>query len=245
MKKISVLLFSLLVILSLSACSTGTSANPVTTQSTLSADGTGTVKITPDIAYINIGVQSKSENVKAALDENNTSAAAISSALQSLGVAVEDIQTSSFNVYPMQDYGLAGMGFDNGDGTMTPSTYYQVDNIVLVTVRDLSNLGQILDVSVQSGANSINSISFDVQNKDQALEEARKMAIQAAQAQAQSIADAAGVQLGKIINLSVYSSGDTPYYEGKGGVANYSSDVPISAGQLNLSMTANIMYEIK
>lgn len=243
MKKITTLLFSLLVIFTLSACSL-TAATPATT-GTLSADGSGIVKITPDIAYINIGVQSKSENVKAALDENNTLAAAISSTLEALGVAEVDIQTSSFNVYPMQDYGVDGMGYETADGTMMPKTYYQVDNIVMVTVRDLTNLGQILDNTVQAGANSINSINFDVQNKDTALAEARKLAIEDAQTKAQAIAEDAGISLGKIINISVYSSGTTPYYDAKGGTTAYASDVPISAGQLNLTMTANITYEIK
>lgn len=246
MKKITMLIMSVLIVLALSACSFNFDSNA--NAGSLSADGTGTVQITPDIAYINIGVQSKSEDVKSALDENNNLAAAISSTLENMGVAKEDIQTSSFNVYPMQDYGPTGMGYESPNGTMMPKTYYQVDNIILVTVRDLGNIGQILDNTIQAGANSINSISFDVQDKEAAIAEARTKAIQNAQLQAQTTAAAAGVQLGKVLNLSVYSSGPAPYFDGKGGTAmaaGYSSDVPISAGQLSITMTANIMYQIK
>ncbi|MBI9048039.1 MAG: SIMPL domain-containing protein [Anaerolineaceae bacterium] len=242
MKKITIFIISLILVLGLSACSFNINTDP-TYQRTISVDGTGIVKISPDIAYVNIGVQSKSGNVKNALDENNLLASTISETLQSLGIASEDIQTSSFNVYPMQDYGPMGIGDETGQ----PATYYQVDNIILVTVYDLSILGQILDNAVQSGANTINSINFDVTNKEEALTLAREEAIQAAHTQAEATANAAGAKLGDIINISTYTNNATPYFDGKGGAAygTSTSDVPVSAGQLSISVNANIIYELK
>ena len=243
MKKSFLILISFALLLGLAACSF--SMNTTSDyQRTINVDGTGTVKISPDVAYVNIGVQSKAENVKEALDDNNRLAANISEALKTLGVAVEDIQTSSFNVYPMQDYGPMGMGNENGQ----PSTYYQVDNVILVTVRDLSNIGQILDNAVQAGANTINSISFDVTNKDEAIAKAREEAIIAAHMQAESTAKAAGAELGDVLNISAYTNNVTPYYSGKGSdmyAAGGISEVPVSAGQMSISVTANITYELK
>jgi len=248
MKKIIPFLLSLLVVIGLTACNFSMTTETLP-KGSISVEGTGVVKITPDIAYVNIGVQSKSENVKQALDKNNALAAAISSTLEELGIAKEDIQTSSFNVYPMQDYGPTGMGYENESGIMMPSTYYQVDNIILVTVRDLSKLGQILDNTVQAGANSINSINFDVQNKEEAMSEAREIAIQNARELAEATAASAGVELGDILNVSTYSAGyPAPYFDGKGG-GSYASaaynEVPVSAGQLSISISANITYELK
>ena len=243
MKKSFLLLISMALILGLSACSFSINSDPAL-QRTISVDGTGTVSISPDIAYVNIGVQSKADNVKNALDENNQLAANISAALQTLGVAPEDIQTSSFNVYPMQDYGPMGMGDENGQ----PNTYYQVDNIILVTVRDLSNVGQILDNAVQSGANTINSINFDVTNKEEALAKAREEAIAEAHTQAEATALAAGANLGEVINISTYTNNATPYYSGKANdiyAAGITSEVPVSAGQMSISVTANMIYELK
>ena len=243
MKKSFLILISFALLLGLAACSFSVNTNS-DYQRTINVDGTGTVKISPDIAYVNIGVQSKSENVKTALDENNRLAANISEALKTLGVAAEDIQTSSFNVYPMQDYGIMGMGDENGQ----PTTYYQVDNVILVTVRDLSIVGQILDNAVQSGANTINSITFDVTNKDEAIAQAREAAIIAAHMQAEATVNAVGAQLGDVLNISAYTNNITPYYSGKGSdiyAAGGTSDVPVSAGQMSISVTANIMYELK
>jgi uncharacterized protein len=237
--KISSILFSVvLVVLLLSACTPAASS----TQNSgyfpqMMASGTGEVFLTPDLAYVNIGVQSKMENVAGALEDNNAKAQAISQALTKLGVEAKDIQTSAFNIYPLQEYGPNGETLD---------TKYVVDNTVYVTVRDLQKLGSILDAVVKAGANSINGVQFDVTNKDTYVTEARRLAIEDAKATAQELADAAGIKLGKIISLNVYSTGSpTPMYEGKMGLGGGGSGVPVSSGQLSLTVNADISYEIK
>ncbi len=91
----------------------------------------------------------------------------------------KDIQTSGFNINPSQDYGP--------DGTIVRS-YFTANNTVYVTVRDLQKLGSILDSTVRNGANTINSISFDITDKEKALSEARAKAMQNAQVQAEEAA---------------------------------------------------------
>ncbi len=201
------------------------------------ASGTGEVFITPDLAYVNIGVQSKMENVASALEDNNAKAQAVSQALKGLGVDAKDIQTSAFNIYPWQEYGPGGESLE---------TKYMVDNTVYVTVRDLEKLGSILDAVVRAGANSINGVQFDVTEKEKYQSEARRLAIENAKQTAQELAGAAGVKLGRIINLNVYSSGGpTPVYEAKMGMGGVGGNVPVSSGQLTLTMNADITYEIE
>ena len=205
----------------------------------INVTGTGKVYITPDIAYIYIGVRSQSEDVAEALKENTAQSQAVSSSLKELGVDEKDIQTSSFNIYPQQEYGM------NGQIT---GTIYHVENTVYVIVRDLANLGKMLDVVVRSGANSINSIQFDVDDRSGAVSEARKLAVEDGRAQAEELAEAADVQLGDLVNLSVYGT-STPYpvYDtlGKGGgYAVAESEVPVSAGQMVISVDASLAYEI-
>lgn len=241
MKKYA-LLTSILVLgaIVMSACGTvpTPAANPNQPVRQMSVNGTGEIYVIPDIAYINIGVHTKSETVTDALSQNNGQAQAVVSALGELGVDAKDIQTTAFNVYPQQEYGPSGELL---------RTVYAVDNTVYVTVRDLSKLGQILDAVVRSGANNINGISFDVKDKAKALTEARQKAIDDAKAQAEEIAKASGVTLGPIQNVSVYVNNvPQPVYEGKGGaMAAASSTVPVSAGQLTITANASITYEIK
>jgi uncharacterized protein YggE len=237
-RKIFLALASLVVIVSLAACRTTPAVPGTTTQiRTLSSSGTGEVYLVPDVAYVYVGVKVQADDVSTALSDNNVQANAVSQAVQALGVEAKDIQTTSFNVYPMQDYAP--------DGTISRN-YFVVENTVYITVRDLTKLGTLLDAVVKSGANTINGISFDVQDKEAANAQARDLAIQNAKAEAQSIADASGVRLGELQNVNVYvNSSATPMYDAKGGSMSAASNVPISAGQLLISASASMTYEIK
>ena len=236
-RSLGLILSSVLLIAALAAC-TITPANSGQMR-TINAYGTGEVYIVPDIAYVYVGVHTEADNVSAALNNSNTQAAAVASAVQALGVEAKDVQTTNFSVYPMSEYGP--------DGSVTRK-FYAVDNTIYITVRDLSKLGTQLDSVVRSGANTINGISFDVSNKDQALTQARDQAIAQAKSEAEGIAAAAGVTLGNLQNISVSTSGGTiPIYEGKGGggAPMAAANVPVSAGQLMISASANLTYEIK
>ncbi len=239
LKRLSVF-FLMLVLVALVACQ----ASPVSAGGggaqpqvrTLSVNGSGKVYLTPDVAYINIGVQSQSESVSDALNENTRKAQAIANALKELGVEDKDIQTSAFNIYPQQQY--------DPEGKMIGITYI-VDNTVNVTVRDLTVLGKLLDASVRAGANNIYGITFDVTDKTKAITEARQLAAADARRQAEELAAAAGVKLVAVQNISSYvSSGPAPLYDAKGGAAAM-GQVPISAGQMVISVDVNITYEIQ
>ena len=240
MKKVPfVLLAATVMIFALAGCLT-VQAYPQPMMRTINVGGEGTVYVTPDIAYVNIGVTTQGDTVTEALDKNTEAAQGIRDTLKTLGVEDKDIQTSGFNINPSQDYGP--------DGTIIRS-YFTANNTVYVTVRDLAKLGTILDGTVRNGANTINSISFDVTDKDKALADARAKAMQNAQTQAEQAATAAGAELGPVQNISMYtSSAPAPmYYDGKGGgAANMASmPVPIATGQMTVSVSANVTYELK
>lgn len=238
---------ALIGVLALSACAapaapvqpavTTQQGNQVATR-TISVNGSGQVTLSPDVAYVYVGVRSQSENVSDALTKNNDQAQAVANALKELGIDAKDIQTSSFTINPQQQM--------DPQGKVT-STIYNVDNTVYVTVRDLQILGKLLDVVVRSGANGINGISFDVLDKSKALSEARKLAINSAHSQADEIAQAAGVTLGPLQTMNVFASNPpVPVFEGKGGVAAMdASQVPVSAGQLVLRVEVSAVYEIR
>lgn len=229
---------SLLVIVSLVACTaTPAPAGTVPQTRNLSSSGVGEVYLVPDVAYVYVGVRADADDVSTALSNNNVQANAVAQAVKDMGVEAKDIQTTSFNVYPMQDYAP--------DGTISRQ-YYVVENTVYITVRDLSKLGGLLDAVVSSGANTINGITFDVQDKAAAIAEARDLAIKNAMAEAESIAQASGVKLGELQNVSVWTNSvPTPMYDGKGGAMSAASNVPISAGQMVISANASMTYAIK
>lgn len=237
--KITIIVLTLIAAALLGACSpvVSTGANPNAGPHIISVTGNGQAYLTPDIATIYIGVSSQSENVADALKENNAKAQAVAEALIALGVEAKDIQTSSFNVMPQQQY--------SPTGEMT-GVIYMVENTVNVTARDLTKLGSMLDTVVTSGANSINNIQFDVVDKQTALSQARALAVENARKQAEDAAKAAGFNLGPVYSMNIYtSSGPIPMYEGKGVYAAGGNAVPIAAGQLVISVDVNVSYEIK
>jgi uncharacterized protein YggE len=206
---------------------------------TLNVNGTGQSYLSPDIAYIYVGVHTQNEVASEAVAENKTQTTSVIDALKGAGIDEKDIRTTNFSIYPSQQYSPDG----------TPGvTSYMVDNTVYVTVRDLEGLGDLLDSAISAGANSIQSIQFDVADKSAALKEARANAIKDAKDQAQQLADAAGVTLGDLQGINFYESSPIPYMEGKGGggaVATDSAAVPIQPGQLTISVTVSLTYTIK
>jgi uncharacterized protein YggE len=235
-----ILLFTILAFaLVLSACGPAVvgQAQPVTR--TLNVNGLGTTYLTPDIAYIYIGVHSEGATASEVVAANKTQTNAVLDALKKAGVEDKDLRTTNFSIWPSQQY--------SPEGTVT-GTIYMVDNTVYVTVRNLDGLGDLLDDTIAAGANSINSIQFDVADKSAAVKEARAKAVEDAKNQAQELADAAGVNLGDIQNISFYDNSPYPVFEGKGGGgggATAQSAVAIQPGQLTISVTVNLTYELK
>lgn len=229
-----------LLALVLSACGPTTinqEAQPVVR--TISVTGSGQANLVPDIAYLYLGVHTEKPTASEAMAENNAQTQSMIDALTKFGIDKKDIRTTNFSIYPQDKY-------DPQTGTPTGEKVYSVDNTVYVTVRDLKQLGDLLDTVVAAGANTINSIQFDVADKAEAIKTARAEAVKDAQAQAQELADSAGVTLGEIQALGFYDSQPYPMYEGKGGgdVAQAAA-VPIQPGQLTFTVTVNATYAIK
>ncbi len=232
----AVLAFTLI----LSACGPTTinqAAAPVVRS--LNVNGVGQIDLTPDIAYIYIGVHDEAATASEAVAANKTHTNSVIAAIKKAGVNEKDIRTSNFSIWPSQQY--------SPEGQVT-GTIYMVDNSVYVTVRDLDSLGDLLDDAITAGANSVNSIQFDVADKTAAIKEARIKAVDDAKLQAQEMASAAGITLGDIQNLSFYENSPVPMFSGKGGGGGAMAEdmaVPIQPGQLTISVNVSITYSIK
>lgn len=229
-----------LLALVLSACGPTTisqEAQPVVRS--VSVTGSGQAYLVPDIAYIYVGVHTEKPTASEAMAENNAQTQKMIDALTGFGIDTKDIHTTNFSIWPMDKY-------DPQTGTPTGEKVYSVDNTVYVTVRELKKLGDLLDTVVAAGANTVNSIQFDVADKAAAIKSARADAVKDAGTQAQELADAAGVELGEIQSIGFFDSQPTPLVEGKGGGGlAQAASVPIQPGQLTITVTVNVTYAIK
>jgi uncharacterized protein YggE len=241
MKKKSLIVLSVMVLaLLLSACGPTTIAGQPNVR-TLSVSGSGQAYLAPDLAYIYVGVHTEKPTAAEAVAENTTQTQKVITAITDFGIAEKDIRTTNFSIYPQDKY-------DPQSGTPTGEKTYVVDNTVYVTVRKLDQLGDLLDTVVQAGANTVNSVQFDVANKAEALKQARADAVKDAEAQAKELADAAGLTLGDIQSIGFFDNQPVPLFDGKGGggaVAAQAAAVPVQPGQLTFTVSVSITYTLK
>jgi len=156
--------------------------------------GTGKATVAPDIAKIDIGIQESGTNLKTVQDLVNKKSQGLVAQVKKLGIEEKDIKTISYRVYPQYDY-------------TTPSeriTGYRVSTQYEVTIRDLAKIDDTIASVTSFGANSIGGVNFDLsaELKNKTLQTAREEAVDEAKTKAEGLAKAAGISLGKIINVT-------------------------------------------
>ncbi len=214
----------------------------VATDSTLlSVSATSDAKRTPNIATISTGVVTQAADANAAMRANAEQMAKVVAAIKAAGIAERDIQTSGINLSPQYRY------VENQPPAITG---YQANNNVNLVVRDLSKLGKILDSLVATGANQINGPTFDIDDKekDVAFDEARRGAIEKAQARAEMYAKTLGMKVRRIVSVSeggrFAPPMPMPMMAMRMEKAGAAADTSVSPGENTLSMSLDVVFEL-
>ncbi|MBU1000397.1 SIMPL domain-containing protein, partial [Patescibacteria group bacterium] len=170
------------------------SVNLVTTTKSHTFDvaGVGKVTVMPDVATINVGIRAQAQTVKAAQDQLNTNINQVTQAIKQLGLDQKDIKTTDYNIYPDYDYSAGSQKIKG----------YSANTNISVKTKDLDKINQVIDAATASGANQVSGISFDVDDKEKAENQAREKAVSDAKSKAVAAAEIAGFKLGRIINYS-------------------------------------------
>ncbi|MEK7577227.1 MAG: SIMPL domain-containing protein [Patescibacteria group bacterium] len=218
------------------------SINSVTTQKSdfFTVTGVGKATVTPDIAVITVGVTAQSSTVKLAQKELNTKIDAITKGIKQLGVDAKDIQTSNYSIHPRYDY----------QSSVQRIIGYDAQSSLTIKVRDMDKTNNVIDSSTANGANQVGGVSFDVDDRSKAENEARILAVADAKNKAEIVAKTAGFSLGKIVN----------YSEGNNAVLRpimYTKSMPVAAewdqavasaiepGSNEISMQVSLSYELR
>jgi len=237
MKSMNALILGLMVLLASTSSCLG--ADDIDS-SKLIVSGTGVASSQPYQVIVTLGVQTSDASAATALGDNNKLMNDVVEALKDAGVAEEDIQTSRFNIYPQREW---------IDGEYSDVITFEVSNQVTVT-QDLSeeiDVGDLIDAAVNSGANTVESIVFRLEDSSDLQEVALKNAVEDAQSKALVISEAADVKLGRILNISVTPSVTPVVYSKAFGAetALLSSSTPIMPGELETSASVTITYQIE
>lgn len=200
--------------------------------------GEGKVYAKPSLASVQIGVVSQAATAAQALADNSKEMTELVKTVTAQGVADKDVQTSAFDIAP---------NYINSTNRSPKISGYTVRNNVTVKIRNTDKVGSLLDAVVYSGANQVNSIVFSVDERSRLLDEARKEAIEDARRKAALYAEAAGVQLGKV--LYVVEGGASPrpmfYAPAAAMMAGGLATTPIAAGEQQLSVSATVVFAIQ
>jgi uncharacterized protein YggE len=202
-----------------------------TAQITIAGQGTATA--VPDQATITIGVITQARTAREALTANTAAMNEATQAIKQAGVADRDLQTSGFTVEPQ---------FRNERGQPPRIGGYIVANELTVRVRDLTRLGDVLDRAVSTGSNTITGPVFGLADPDAARDVARRAAAADAQRRARLYAEALGVRLGRVLNVTDHV---TPSPRPMVARSAMTADaVPIQAGETTIAATVTIAWEI-
>jgi uncharacterized protein YggE len=206
---------------------------------TITVVGEGKVTLEPDIARVTIGVETVTATVKEASDTNRAAVESVLEALLAQGIAEEDLQTSGFSIFA-ERFGPEGP-LAEGD------VRYRVSNNVMVTIRELDNVGTILDAAIEAGANNIYGVEFAVDEPGEAESEARAAAIEDAKVKAAELAELTGLSLGQVVSVSEVVGAGGGYYAGnfaEQARAFGGGGTPVTPGQLDLVMQLQVIFSI-
>jgi uncharacterized protein YggE len=204
----------------------------------VSVNGEGRITAVPDQATVMTGVETRADTPAAALAQNSASANALMKVLQQHGVAERDIQTSGFNLSPQYQYPRDG----NGEPSLLG---YTVSNQLSIRVRDLVQLGALLDALVQAGSNRMSGIEFSHSKQDEITNQARAAAIKDARQRAELYAQAAGVAVGAVLSIRDQGiSAPQPMYRMAVSEAMVGGAPPVAAGEQQVQAFVQVPFEL-
>jgi len=206
-----------------------------TSTGTIVVSGTGRVAVQPDVADLRLGVTVAKPTVEAARGEAAATMDAILRAVDGAGVARADVRTAMLSVQPRYDY---------RDGRAPVLTGYEIANVVEVSVRDLSALGDVIDATLTAGATSMDALSFRLADLRPAEREARRQAMAEARSRADVLAEAAGVTVQGVSDIVEGQPVRPPGPVAKAERMALAADAgtPVEAGTLEVAVTVSVTY---
>ncbi len=175
----------------------------------ITVSGEGVVTRSPDMAAVNVSIETNADAASAALSDNNRKFDDLKNRMHGLGIADGDINASTYNVNfnPPQPS-------PEGAAVARPIPYpngqrygYVVTRSITLKVRKVNEAGKVIDESIAAGATNVNGVEFSVSDQRGAYAAALRAAVEDAQSQARAMAGAAHM---RIVRIRSMQSGYAP-----------------------------------
>ena len=212
--------------------------------------GEGSVTLEPDLAMLNLGVETTGATVATARAEAATAMDAMVTSLKGNGVADVDIQTQFFNISPQYQWTEI---LENGIRVSKQVLIgYRVTNNAAVKIRDMGTIGPIIDEVSEAGGDSarINGINFTVEDTSPLMVTLREQAVADAIAKANQFANLTGVGLGRLVFISETTGGAPqikafPEADFAMAASSFAPPTSISGGELEITMNVQAVFAIQ
>jgi len=157
----------------------------------IQVSGTAVVNVTPDRVLIQLGVQSNGSTPQKVETINSATIHRVTQALKTQGIEEKDIVTDRYVITPI---------YENYDSLYIKG--YRINNIVAITLRDISKVNKVIIAALNAGANQVVNVEFYLSDLRKYRDQARELAVTAAQEKAQDLASAAGTEIGCVMNIN-------------------------------------------
>lgn len=160
--------------------------------------GDSQARLSPDTALITFAVVTQNKDALAAQQENAKRSEAVKTAVEAATQNAEaEIKTSNYNLAPDYDY----------SGARSKISGYEVKNSVTISIKDLAQVGAVIDAATKAGANSVEGVDFVIGETSIKQGDALSMATAQALAKAEAIANSLN---GKIVRIVETHEGGVP-----------------------------------
>jgi len=183
--------------------------------------GTSEIKVVPDRAAIELGVEKQNPNARVAKQAADAAARSILASLRQNGVDEKDIQTTFLSLQPQTTY-----------VKKVRVSYLVAAQTMTVTVRNLAKLEPLLESLVEAGGNRINSIQYETSDLRKYRDQARDLAMKAAREKAHALAQALGQEIGKAQTIE-----EVPEYEYSNPNSNVQRSYAVSSSPASLGLS--------
>lgn len=208
---------------------------------TMYFSGEGKVNTQPDIAIVSMGLSVQKYKVSDAQKESSQKMNAFINKVKEMGVEAKDIKTENYNIYTQYDWASGRQVFKG----------YELSQNVKIKIRDLDKISDIISLAGDYSLNQVGNLTFDIDNKEEFIKQAREEAIQKAKENAIRTANELGIELGRIISFNE-SSGASQIYNGyrlmdsaKAMNESVSGSAQIESGSADIIVNVNIGYELQ
>jgi len=226
----------------LGACTTARTVPPAAPQGAaraITVVGSGRASLPPDLVWVNVGVDITAGTVSEAKAQADQRIEAVIAALKEMDIAEEDVQTAQYSInYEREPFFVErGATPEEGQGL------YRVSTMLRVTVRNIDQVGEVLDAAVEAGANQMYGASFSVAEPERWEAEAREKAMADARVRADDLARLGGVELGEILSISEVV-GTVPVAVREAALAGLGG-AGIAPGELEFSTQLQVSFAIQ